>query len=92
VRYHCCAVNIVTNKSVWFHETQIHPSVSKGCKGQCVLALCRTPEENSTFPEKIYDGSKDGDDLLIGKLVKTLALGGVSFHDPDGSDKCLDLN
>jgi hypothetical protein len=35
---------------------------------------------------------KDADDPLIGKLVKTLALGGVSFHDPDGSDKCLDLN
>jgi hypothetical protein len=94
VRYHCCAFNIVTHKSVWFNETQIHPSVAKCCKGQCVLALCRTAEENSTFPEKLYDASKDADDPLIGKLVKTvgIGLGGVTFHDPDGSDECLDLN
>jgi hypothetical protein len=84
--------NIITHKSVWFNKDQIHPSIARCCKGKCLLSLCRGAEENFTFPEKIYDPSKEGYDPLIGKRVKFPTLGGVTFHDPDGDSSSLDLN
>jgi hypothetical protein len=83
---------IVTHKSVYFNKDQIHPSITKCYKGRCVLLLCRIAEANGTVPEKIYDPSMEGNDPLIGKLVKILSLGGISFHDPDGCEEDLDVN
>jgi hypothetical protein len=77
---------------VYFNKEQIHPSITKCCKGRCVLLVCRVAEENGTAPEKIYDPSTEGNDPLIRKLVKILSLGGVSFHDPDGYAEDLNLN
>jgi hypothetical protein len=54
--------------------------------------LCRNAEANGTVPEKIYNPSTEGDDHLIGKLIKVLSLGGVTFHDLDGCEEDLDLN
>jgi hypothetical protein len=91
VRFHV-ENKIVTHKSVYFNKDQIHPSITKCCKGRCVLLLCRIAEANGTVPEKIYDPSMEGNDPLIRKLVKILSLGGVSFHDPDGCEEDLNLN
>jgi hypothetical protein len=92
VRYHVDN-KIVTHKSVFFHKDQIHPSVSKCCKGTCVLLLCRSAEENLTVPEKIYNPAMEGFDPLIGKYVKFLYPGdGVTFHNPDTYEEDLDLN
>jgi hypothetical protein len=57
----------------------------------CVSPLQDRRGELYLSQEK-YDCLKDVDNPLIGKLVKILALGGVSFHDPDSSDEDLDLN
>jgi hypothetical protein len=83
---------IVTHKSVYFNKDQIHPSITKCYKGRCVLLLCRIAEANGTVPEKIYDLSTEDTDPLIGRLLKVLSLGGISFHDPDGCEEELDLN
>jgi hypothetical protein len=84
--------NIITHKSVWFKKEQIYPIISRCCNNLCVLSLCCSAEENSTFPEKVYDPSKEGNAALIGKLVKYLMMGGVTFHNPDGYEEVLDLN
>jgi hypothetical protein len=91
VRFHV-ENKIVTHKSVHFNKDQIHPSVTRCCGGKCVLSLCRNAEANGTVPDKIYNPSTEGNDPLIGKLVKVLSLGGVTFHDPDGCEEELDLN
>jgi hypothetical protein len=91
VRFHV-ENKIVTHKSVHFNKEQIHPSVTRCCGGTCVLSLCRNAEANGTVPEKIYNPSTEGNDPLIGKLVRVLSLGGVTFHDPDGCEEELDLN
>jgi hypothetical protein len=85
------ANNIVTHKCMWFHTEQIHPSVSKCCKGECLLELCQA-KNDFTSTEDQYDPKHDGSDPLIGKLVKISAMGEVSFHDPDGHEEELDLN
>jgi hypothetical protein len=91
VRFHL-ENKIVTHKSAYFNKDQIHPSINKCCTGRCMLSLCHIAEANGIVAEKIYDPSIEGINPLIGKLVKILSLGGISFHDPDSHEEDLDLN
>ena len=92
VRYKC-ENRIITHKEYLFHDLQIRPSIGRCRDGRCNEPLCHVPDEGFvSAADYVVEGNEAAIDPVIGKLVQISLHGFVSFKDPDGDNRRLDLN